>query len=163
EPQEQVLQGLPGVEEIQGNANAGGSQIFLTFAIGTDMKAALVEVIGRMSRLPPLPRDADRPIVQLGGDGGDANQNLTYFFVQLLPGTPGPIDRYRRFIEDVVKPRIESVPGVSLVEVQASPPEDVRITVDLTRAAALGVGIPDIAQQAASATNVSAGQLEVGR
>jgi multidrug efflux pump subunit AcrB len=163
EPQEQVLQGLAGVEEIQGNANAGGSQIFLTFAIGTDMKAALVEVIGRMSRLPPLPRDADRPIVQLGGNGGDANENLTFFFVQLLPGTPGPIDRHRRFIEDVVKPRIESVPGVSLVEVQAGPPEDVRITVDLARAAALGVGIPDIARQAASATNVSAGQLEVGR
>lgn len=163
EPQEQVLQGLAGVEEINGNANTGGSEIFLTFAIGTDMKSALVDVIGRMSRLPPLPRDADRPIVQLGGDGGDSNQNLSFFFVQLLPGTEGPIDRYRRYIEDVVKPRIESVPGVALVEIQGGPPNDVRITVDLARAAALGVGIPDIARQAASATNVSAGQLDVGR
>ena len=34
EPQEQVLQGLPGVEEVNGNANSGGSQVFLTFAIG---------------------------------------------------------------------------------------------------------------------------------
>ena len=54
------------------------------------MKAALVDVIGRMSRLPPLPRDADRPVVQLGGDGGDSNQQLSFFFVQLLPGTRGP-------------------------------------------------------------------------
>ena len=38
EPQEQVLQGLPGVEEIEGNANTGGSFINLTFAIGTDMR-----------------------------------------------------------------------------------------------------------------------------
>src|SRR5262249_18429879 len=53
EPQEQVLQGLSGVEEVNGNASAGGSQVFLTFAIGTDMKSALVDVIGRMSRLPP--------------------------------------------------------------------------------------------------------------
>ena len=30
EPQEQVLQGLPGVEEIEGNANGGGSFINLT-------------------------------------------------------------------------------------------------------------------------------------
>src|SRR5688572_8107986 len=89
EPQERVLQGLSGVEEITGNANSGGTDIVLTFAIGTDMKAALVDVIGRMSRLPPLPRDADRPVVQLGGLGGDANQNLTFFFVQLLPGTAG--------------------------------------------------------------------------
>ena len=137
--------------------------MFLTFAIGTDMKAALVDVIGRMSRLPPLPRDADRPVVQLGGDGGDSNQNLSFFFVQLLPGAEGPIDRYRRFVEDVVKPRIESVPGVALVDIQGGPPDDVRITVDLARAAALGIGIPDIARQAASATNVSAGQLDVGR
>ena len=67
EPQERVLQGLSGLEEITGNANSGGTDIILTFAIGTDMKAALVDVIGRMSRLPPLPRDADRPVVQLGG------------------------------------------------------------------------------------------------
>jgi multidrug efflux pump subunit AcrB len=92
EPQEQVLQGLAGVEEVNGNAGAGGSQIFLTFAIGTDMKSALVDVIGRMSRLPPLPRDVDRPIVQLGGAEGDSNQNLSFFLVQLLPGTPGPIE-----------------------------------------------------------------------
>ena len=163
EPQEQVLQGLTGVQEVNGNAGAGGSQVFLTFAIGTDMKSALVDVIGRMSRLPELPRDVDRPIVQLGGAEGDSNQNLSFFFVQLLPGTPGPIGNYRRMIEDVVKPRIEAVPGVALVNVNGGPPNDVRITVDLARAAALGVGIPDIARQAASATNVSAGQLDVGR
>nr|WP_298720027.1 efflux RND transporter permease subunit [uncultured Steroidobacter sp.] len=163
EPQERVLQGLSGVEEITGNANSGGTEIVLTFAIGTDMKAALVDVIGRMSRLPPLPRDADRPVVQLGGLGGDSNQNLTYFFVQLLPGTPGPIDNYRRFIEDVVRPRIEAVPGVGGVEVNGGSPNDIRITVDLARAAALGVGIPEIARLAASANNVSAGQLDVGR
>jgi multidrug efflux pump subunit AcrB len=163
EPQEQVLQGLPGVEEVNGNASSGGSEVFLTFAIGTDMKAALVDVIGRMSRLPPLPRDAGRPVVQLGGDGADSNQYLSFFFVQLLPGTEGPIDRYRRYVEDVVKPRIESVPGVGQVDVQGGPREDVRITVDLARAASLGIGLPEIARQAASATNVSAGRLDVGR
>ena len=165
EPQEQVLQGLAGLEEVNGNANSGGSQVFLTFAIGTDMKSALVEVIGRMSRLPPLPRDADRPFVQLGGEGGGggSNEQLSFFFVQLLPGAEGPIERHRRLVDDVVKPRIESVPGVAQVEVQGGPPDDVRITLDLARAAALGIGIPDIARQAASATNVSAGQLDVGR
>lgn len=161
EPQEQVLQGLPGVEEIIGNAWSGNSQIYLTFALGTDMKAALVEVIGRMSRLPPLPREVDRPVVQLSG--GSTSESLSFFFVQLLPGTQGPIERHRRFIEDVVKPRIESIPGVATVLVNSGPPEDVRITVDLARAAASGIGIPDIARQAASASNVSAGQLDIGR
>ena len=145
EPEEQVLQGLAGVEEIEGNANSGGSFINLTFSIGTDMKAALVDVIGRMNRIRPLPADADRPVIQIGGGGNDSNDSLSWFFVQLLPGTAGPIENYRRFIEDVIKPRIESVPGVASVNVNAGPPDDVRITVDLAKAAALGVGIPDIA------------------
>ena len=164
EPQEQVLQGLPGLEEIDGNAGSGGSFINLTFAIGTDMKNALVEVIGRLNRVRSIPKDADRPVVQLGGgNGGNANESLSWFFVQLLPGTPGPIDQYRRFIENTIKPRIEGVPGVSQVVVNAGPPDEVQITVDMAKAASLGVTIPDISARAASAADVSGGQIEVGR
>jgi multidrug efflux pump subunit AcrB len=162
EPLENVMQGMQGVEEIEGNASAGGATVNLRFAIGTDMKNALVEVIGRLNRLPPLPRDADRPSVSTGG-GGNANETLTWFFVQLLPGTPGPVEHYRRFIEDTVRPRLEAIPGVASVNVNSGPPDDVRITVDLARAAALGISIPDIAARAASANNVSGGQLDVGR
>ncbi len=163
EPEEQVLQGLPGVEQIEGNANTGGSFINLEFAIGTDMRAALVDVIGRMNRMRPLPQDADRPVIQIGGGGNDSNDSLSWFFVQLLPGTQGPIENYRRYIEDVIRPRIEAVPGVASVNVNAGPPDDVRITVDLAKAAAMGIAIPDIAQKAASANDVSGGQVEVGR
>ena len=163
EPQEQVLQGLPGVEEIEGNANNGGSFINLTFAIGTDMRTALVDVIGRMNRVRSQPQDAERPVIQIGGGGGDANESLSWFFVQLLPGTEGPIQQYRRYIEDVIKPRIESVPGVASVNVNAGPTDDIRITLDLAKAAALGIGISDIAQRATRATDVSAGQIGLGR
>ncbi|MEO8672618.1 MAG: efflux RND transporter permease subunit [Tahibacter sp.] len=161
EPQERVLQGTAGVEELEGNAGTGGSFINLTFAIGTDLKSALVDVLGRLNRLPPLPRDADRPVVQLGND--DSNASLTWFFVQLLPGTQGPIANYRQFIDTTVRARIESVPGVAGVKVNSGPPDEVRITVDLAKAAAMGVSITDIATRAASATDVSGGQVEVGR
>ena len=164
EPQEQVLQGLPGLEELDGSAGAGGSSVNLTFAIGTDMKNAQMEVIGRLNRVRSIPKDADRPIVQLGGNGGgNANQSLSWFFVQLLPGTAGPIDQYRHFIENTVKPRIEGVPGVSQVIVNAGPPDEVQITVDPAKAASFGVSIPDIAAKAASAQDLSGGSIEVGR
>jgi multidrug efflux pump subunit AcrB len=139
EPQEQVLQGLPGLEELDGNAGSGGSNVNLTFAIGTDMKNALVEVIGRLNRVRSIPKDADRPVVQMGGNAGGANSVLSWFFVQLLPGTPGKIEEYRRLIENTVKPRIEAVPGVAQVIVNAGPPDEVRITVDTARAASRGV------------------------
>jgi multidrug efflux pump subunit AcrB len=162
EPLENVMQGMPGIEEIEGNALAEGARLNLRFALGTDMKNALVEVIGRLNRLRPLPLDADRPSVRLGGDG-NTNETLSWFFVQLLPGTAGPIEAQRRFIEDTVRTRLESIPGVAAVEVNAGPLENVRITLDLARAAALGITIPDIANRAASATNVSGGLLDVGR
>ena len=40
---------------------------------------------------------------------------LTYFFLQLLPGTPGQVSDYTQFIEDIVRPAIEVVPGVARV------------------------------------------------
>jgi multidrug efflux pump subunit AcrB len=162
EPLENVMQGMPGIEEIEGNAIAEGATLNLRFALGTDMKNALVEVIGRLNRLRPLPLDADRPSVRLGGDG-NTNETLSWFFVQLLPGTAGPIEAQRRFIEDTVRSRLESIPGVAAVEVNAGPLENVRITLDLARAAELGIAVPDIANRAASATNVSGGLLDVGR
>jgi multidrug efflux pump subunit AcrB len=161
EPMETVLQGLPGLEEMEGNAGQGGSFVNLTFAVGTDMGAMLVEVIGRLNRMPPLPLDVNRPVVQLNGQ--DSNQTLSWFFVQQLPGTQGKIEDFGRLIEDRVKPRLEAVPGVAAVQVNGGPPEEVNISLDLDKAAALGITIPEIAQQAARATDVSGGFFESGR
>jgi len=162
EPLEKVLQGLSGVEELEGNANAGEAQITLRFSIGTDMRNALIEVLSRLNRLQPLPRDSDRPVVTLGGDDS-SNDTLSWFFVQLLPATSGTIGDQRRFIEDTVRPRLESIPGVASVTVNGGPPDDVHITVDPAQAAAFGVQLPDIANRAGSPNNVSGGQLDVGR
>lgn len=161
EPIESVMQGLPGMEEMTSDIGAGFGVVNLTFAVGTDMEAALVEVLARMNRLPPLPRDADRPVVQTGNN--DANASLTYFFVQKLPGTGGDILDYRQFIEDRVVSRIEAVEGVAGVEINGGAGEEVAITMHVDRAAALGVAIPDVAALAARATDASAGALENGR
>ena len=78
EPQERALRGLPGLEEINSFARPGGANLNLRFAVGTDMPRTLVDVIGRMNQLPPLPRDADAPAISLGGDGGQgANDTLS--------------------------------------------------------------------------------------
>ena len=63
----------------------GGSYIKLTFAIGTDMRQTLVDVIGRLNRIPSLPADAERPFVQLANTQ-DSNASLLYVFMQRMPG-----------------------------------------------------------------------------
>ncbi len=164
EPQEQALRGLPGLQEIQSFANAGGAFINLEFAIGTDMGRTLIEVISRMNQLPPLPRDADAPRISLGENGGGGpNETLSWFFVQLQPGTPGPVENYRREVEDLMRSRVESIPGVGTINVNAGAPDELRIEFDPYRAAELGIPIPDIVGVAGSADDVSGGFAELGR
>ncbi len=131
EPLEEVLQGLPGMHNLESNAGPGWSWINLTFGLETDMQQTLIEVISRLNRLPPLPRDATPPRIQLsGGGGGDANSTLIWFFVQLLPGTPGPVEDYQRTVLDLIKPRLESIPGVSTVEIPMNAEEELQIVFD---------------------------------
>ncbi len=164
EPQEQALRGLPGLQEIQSFANAGGAFIALEFAIGTDMGRTLIEVISRMNQLPPLPRDADAPRISLGENGGGGpNETLSWFFVQLKPGTPGPVENYRREVEDLMRSRVESIPGVGTINVNAGAPDELRIEFDPYRAAELGIPIPSIVAVAGSADDVSGGFAELGR
>ena len=65
EPMEEVLQGMPGMDIMSSNAFNGGAFINMQFALGTDMQATLMEVIGRLNRLPPMPADSNPPVVQL--------------------------------------------------------------------------------------------------
>ena len=164
EPQEEVLQGLPGLEEMNANANRGGSWINLTFSLDTDMQETLIEVISRLNRLPPLPRDATPPVIQLGGGGGGgANQALSWFFIQLLPGNENSIESYAPWLEDTVVTRIENVPGVAGVELMSGADDELQIVFDPYRAAEMGVQIPQVAAIAGSANDVSGGFVDVGR
>ena len=164
EPQERVLQGLPGLQSLEANANNGSAWIGMQFSLNTDMQQIMMEVISRMNRLPPLPADAEQPVVQMGnGFGGSSNSQLSWFFVQLLPGTPGQIEDYQRLVEDIVKPRIESIEGVAGVEVNAGAAEELRIAIDPYRAAELGIDLPQVAAIAGRADDVSGGFVDIGR
>ncbi len=164
EPIESVLQGVPGLMEMSAYANPGNAYINLTFGVDTDMQQTLVDVIARMNRLPPLPRDANPPVIIPGG-GGEGTPALTYFFLQLLPGGSGEISDYIPFVEDVIRPLIEAVPGVSNVSItnSAAGPEELQILFDPYRAAQLEVQLPEVARQIAGADDVSGGFVDVGR
>jgi len=163
EPMEEVLQGMPGMEDMRSNAFNGGAYINMDFALGTDMQASLMEVIGRLNRLPSMPADSDPPVVNLGGGGGGANQALSWFFVQLLPGTEGTIEEYSQFVMDTVKPKLESIDGVAGVQINAGAPEELQITIDPYKAAEYGIELGSIAARTSRSTDVSGGFVDVGR
>ena len=163
DPMEEVLQGVPGMEVMSSNAFNGGAWINMEFALGTDMQGTLMEVIGRLNRLPSMPADSDPPVVNLGGGGGGANQALSWFFVQLLPGTPGSIEEYGQFVTDTVKPKLESIDGVAGVQINAGAPDELQITIDPYRAAEYGIELGTVAARTSRSTDVSGGFVDVGR
>ena len=164
EPQERALQGLRGMQSLNAFANQGSAFLNLQFAVGTDMQATMLEVISRMNQLPPLPRDAQAPQISLGQDGGNGpNNTLSWFFVQLLPGTPGPIDNYRRQIEELFRNRIETIPGVANVRINFGADEELQIVFDPGKAAELGIQIPRLAQAVGNAGDISGGFVDIGR
>lgn len=164
EPQEEVLQGLPGLHSMRAWANQGNAWINLEFGLETDMQKTLIEVISRMNRVPPLPRDALSPNIMLGGWGGDA-QALTYFFLQKLPGNPNAIDTYVTYFEDVIRPQLESIPGVARARMESGigGEEEFQIVFDPYRAAEMGVDLTNITSMLGSANDVSGGFVDVGR
>lgn len=165
EPIEDVLQGLPGLEEMSATANAGFSWVNLTFGIETDMQKTLIDVISRMNRLDPLPRDASQPVITLGGWGG-GTPALTWYFLQVLPENRQPIESYTKFVEDIIRPALESVPGVasaSLSGSAANREEELQILFDPYQTAQLGIQIPDVVRALGQSEDVSGGFADVGR
>ncbi|MBQ4829067.1 efflux RND transporter permease subunit [Alteromonas sp. MMG017] len=164
EPQEEVLQGIPGLVSMNAWSNQGNAWINLEFSLGTDMQKTLIEVISRMNRVPPLPRDALSPNIMLAGSGGDAPA-LTYFFMQRLPGNPNEINTYVTYFSDVIKPQLESIPGVARARMESGVggEEEFQIVFDPFKAAQLGIDLTAITAALGQANDVSGGFVDVGR
>jgi multidrug efflux pump subunit AcrB len=145
-------------------ANQGNAWINLQFSLETDMQKTLIEVISRMNRIPPLPRDALSPNIRTSGQGG-GTPALTYFFLQKLPGNEQDIGQFANFFQDVIRPQIESIPGVSRARMEngLGAAEELQIIFDPYRAAELGVDLTNISRLLGSSNDVSGGFVEVGR
>jgi len=166
EPLEDVMRGIPGMVEMQGWANAGNANLNMTFAIDTDMRATSMQVLSRIQRLPTLPTDADPPVLNFGsGFGGDSNETLIYYFVQLLPGNSREIADFLPFLEEQVVARLEEIPGVAGASFGSGSPaeNELQIIFDPFKAAQYGVDIPSMAALVGRSDDVSGGFVDVGR
>jgi len=163
EPQEKVLRGIPGLTQMNAYANRGNSYINLEFSVETDMQQTLIEVISRMTRIPPIPRDARPPQIMLGGFGG-GTPALTFFFLQALPGNEQGIAEYFDYVDSSIRPRLESINGVASVQTfNQNSLEELQIRFDPVKAAELGIPIPRLVNLVAGTNDVSGGFVDVGR
>ena len=162
EPQENVLRNTPGLTNINSFIGRGTGFVNLTFAVGTDIQTAKLDVINNLTQTPPRPGDALEPQVNAGG--GQQGLPAASLLIRVLPDNPvRELSSYQKLIEEHVEPRLARIPGVSQVNLQSEQPLELHITFDSYRAAALGVQINDIVATVSRATDSSGGFADVGR
>jgi multidrug efflux pump subunit AcrB len=162
EPQENVLRNTPGLTNINSFIGRGSGFVNLTFAVGTDIQTAKLDVINNLTQAPPRPGDALEPMVNAGG--GQQGLPAASLLIRVLPDNPvRELWQYQKLIEDQVEPRLARIPGVSEVNLQTEQPRELHITFDSYRAAALGVQINDIVATVSRGTDASGGFADVGR
>ncbi|MFQ5608637.1 MAG: efflux RND transporter permease subunit [Woeseiaceae bacterium] len=162
EPQENVLENTPGLTSINSFISRGAGWVNLSFAVGTDIQEAKLDVINNLTQAPPRPGDAIEPQVSAGG--GPQTPGAASLLVRVLPGNPNTeLSNYQKLIEDEVHPRLARIPGVSRVDLAGEQPRELHITFDPYRAAELGVPINDIMATVSRASDASGGFADVGR
>ncbi|UCC55732.1 MAG: efflux RND transporter permease subunit [Gammaproteobacteria bacterium] len=160
EPQEKVLRGLPGMTELESNAQRGRGRITITFAVGSDLERGLIEILNRLNRVTSYPDDADEPRLSTVGIRSRA---VAWFIIRTTPDNPRDIESYRDYLEEVVQTRFERVAGVARSELRGGREREVRITFDPYKAASRGIELPVIARLAGGNEDISAGDVDVGK
>lgn len=161
--QERYLRTLPNLRRMVSSASTGRARITLEFPFGVDLNEALVRTNNALSQVPSYPENVDQPRLSTSSFSDNA-----FMFFRIVPradaGAPLDLDMLGNFLDDEVRPRLERVPGVALVEIGGSSLRQVRIEVDPAQLAQRGLGLDQL-RDAVRARNrdTSAGDLDSGK
>ncbi len=161
--QERYLRNVPNLSRMISSASFGASEIELEFPFGVDITEALIQINNALSQVSDYPLNVDEPRIVAASFSANA---FMYFRIGTLIGNPREldIDLMRDFVEDRVRPRMESVPGVSEVTVGGGAERQVQITVDELKLAQRGLSLLDL-RDAIRARNrdLSGGEIDSGK
>lgn len=141
--QEDYLRNLPNLSRIVSNASSGRAEIELEFPFGTDITEMLIRVNNALSQVQTYPENVDEPQIFANSFSSNA---FMYFSLETLPGNPRQldIDLLLDFIEDNVKLRMSSVPGVSEVHVWGGADRQIQILINPAQLAQRNLSLKDV-------------------
>ena len=161
--QEEYLRSTPSLQRIEATASSGQARIELEFPSGVDINETLIRVNNALSQVPSYPDTVNQP--RIFAESFSSN-SFMYFRVAPLDGNPRGLDMdmMRDFVSDNVRTRMETVEGVSSVEVWGGADRQVQILLDASALAERGLTVTDV-RTALRARNrdVTGGQLEAGK
>ncbi|GLX86476.1 acriflavine resistance protein B [Thalassotalea loyana] len=161
--QERYLRSLANLKRMVSYAQMGSARIELEFPFGVDANDALIRVNNALSQVPAYPENVDQPRLYSSSFSGNA---FMYFVLKPQAGNPLnlDVDLLRDFADDFIRPRMESVPGVSEVGVGGGAQRQIQIKVDAARLAQRGISLPQLRTAIRTRNkDTSAGDIESGK
>ncbi|MEE8347988.1 MAG: efflux RND transporter permease subunit [Acidobacteriota bacterium] len=136
---EEQINTIEGVKTIQSTSREGQSQIMVEFVLGKDVDVAAQEVRDKVNLAQrQLPQDLEPPIVQ------KLDMSMAPF-LWIAVTSRGDYRRIARYAEDVVKERLQTVPGVGAVTLGGYQDRQIRIWLDPEKLEARNLTPRDVA------------------
>jgi HAE1 family hydrophobic/amphiphilic exporter-1 len=158
QPVEEIIATVPGVEEMTSISSEGRSTVRVTFAWGTDIDVAALDLRSRLEdELNELPEEVERPQIR--------KFDIASFPVVIL-GIGSKLDpvELTTLIEDQVRYRFARIPGVAQVDMWGEYKREVRVALDIDRVRALELPLSDILQSIRNSNiDMPAGDIRDGR
>jgi len=140
EPLEKAINGIDGIRTISSSSNTGSSNITVEFNLGSNLEAAANDVRDKVSQaLRQLPQDIDAaPVVSKADANSDAIISMT------VQSNTRNILQVTDYAENTLMDRIQTIPGVSTVQVWGEKKYAMRVWVDPLKLASHQLAFTDI-------------------
>ena len=140
EPLERAINGIAGIRTISSSSALGNSNITVEFDLSVDLEQAANDVRDKVSQAQRnLPQDIDAPPVVTKADAsGDP-----ILFVPIQSSTRS-IMELSDYAENVIREKIQTIPGVSAVNVFGSKLPSMRLWMDPAKMNAFGLTAQDV-------------------
>ncbi len=154
---EDAVNSIAGVDHITSISQEGISIVIIQFKLEVDGKTAAQEVREKIAGIrATLPTDIEDPVIQRFDPASQPIMQLT------VSGTR-PEKDITTYTKDVIKKRLENVPGVGSVDLVGGAEREIQVQVDAARLQAFNLSIQDVINAVAAANvEVPAGNLIKG-
>ncbi|MFN8310191.1 MAG: efflux RND transporter permease subunit [Chitinophagales bacterium] len=140
EPLEKSINGIAGIRSISSSSALGNSNITVEFNLGVDLDQAANDVRDKVSQASRnLPQDIDAPPIVAKAD---ANGDPIIFMP--VQSTTRNVVELSRYAENVLQEKLQTIPGVSAVNIFGSKRPSMRLWIKPQQLAAYHLTLQDV-------------------
>ena len=140
EPLEKAINSIDGIRNITSSSNQGSSNITIEFKLEKNLEEAANDVRDKVSQaVRTLPQDIDAPPVVSKADA-DSDPIIT---MTVQSDTKNAL-QLSDYAENVIAERLQTIPGVSSVQIWGQKRYSMRIWIDPVKLTSYGVTVSDV-------------------